>query len=328
MLKLVYPLILVISLLVISVYPAKIPNEDEGRVHHDHKLSDQDHYVDTNNDKKMEHNVDYDHDAFLGKEEAEKFKTLSPEESKERLGIIAVKIDKDLDGFITEGELSEWLKSVTKANIMRDVDKKWTDFSKVNTLDDYLKHYYGALDYWSDEEKEKRKDDYKVYLKLMERDKKKFKAADLDSDGRLNKLEFADFLHPEESIHMREIVINETIEDVDRNNDGVIDLNEYLGDIYRIKTGEDDELAKTERDNFQNYRDKNGDNVLDREEVAAWIMPTDYDHTLNEAKHLIFEADDNKDGKLTKEEVLNNFNLFVSSRATSYGQDIYEKEDL
>lgn len=61
--------------------------------------------------------------------------------------IIAVKIDKDLDGFITEGELSEWLKSVTKANIMRDVDKKWTDFSKVNTLDDYLKHYYGALDY-------------------------------------------------------------------------------------------------------------------------------------------------------------------------------------
>lgn len=119
MLKLVYPLILVISLLVISVYPAKIPNEDEGRVHHDHvknfiklmlihlikeylikeykskfifsilnikKLSDQDHYVDTNNDKKMEHNVDYDHDAFLGKEEAEKFKTLSPEESKERLG--------------------------------------------------------------------------------------------------------------------------------------------------------------------------------------------------------------------------------------------------
>lgn len=77
-------------------------------------------------------------------------------------------------------------------------------------------------------------------------------------------------------------------------NDTQYRLNNKLGDIYRIKTGEDDELAKTERDNFQNYRDKNGDNVLDREEVAAWIMPTDYDHTLNEAKHLIFEADDNK----------------------------------
>lgn len=34
----------------------------------------------------MEHNLDYDHDAFLGKEEAEKFKAMSPEESKKKLG--------------------------------------------------------------------------------------------------------------------------------------------------------------------------------------------------------------------------------------------------
>lgn len=69
-----------------------------------------------------------------------------------------------------------------------------------------------------------------MYLKLMERDKKKFKAADIDADGKLSKLgknyyfiyfcfiylfliiygiylEFADFLHPEESIQMRELVI-------------------------------------------------------------------------------------------------------------------------
>ena len=33
-----------------------------------------------------EHNYDYDHEAMLGKEEAEEFDQLSPEESKERLG--------------------------------------------------------------------------------------------------------------------------------------------------------------------------------------------------------------------------------------------------
>jgi hypothetical protein len=33
---------------------------------------------------------------------------------------------------------------------------------------------------------------------------------------------------------------------------------------------------------------------MDREEIAAWILPNDYDHTLNEAKHLIHEADENK----------------------------------
>lgn len=42
-------------------------------------LSDQPHY-------EPEHNPDYDHEAFLGKEEAEKFDQLSPEESRRRLG--------------------------------------------------------------------------------------------------------------------------------------------------------------------------------------------------------------------------------------------------
>lgn len=44
-------------------------------------LSDKDHYEEGN-----EHNAEYDHEAFLGKEEAKEFDQLSPEESKRRLG--------------------------------------------------------------------------------------------------------------------------------------------------------------------------------------------------------------------------------------------------
>ena len=43
------------------------------------RLSDVEHHVDG------EHNHQYDHEAFLGKEEAKTFDQLSPEESKERL---------------------------------------------------------------------------------------------------------------------------------------------------------------------------------------------------------------------------------------------------
>lgn len=43
------------------------------------KLSDEEHFV---ND---EHNPDYDHEAFLGEDEARTFDQLTPEESKERL---------------------------------------------------------------------------------------------------------------------------------------------------------------------------------------------------------------------------------------------------
>ena len=44
------------------------------------ELSDEDHFSDD------EHNPEYDHEAFLGKDEAKEFDDLSPEESKERLG--------------------------------------------------------------------------------------------------------------------------------------------------------------------------------------------------------------------------------------------------
>ncbi len=54
------------------------------------------------------------------------------------------------------------------------------------------------------------------------------------------------------------------------------------------------DYIKQERENFKVLRDTNNDQVMDREEVANWILPADYDHSLNEAKHLIFEADENK----------------------------------
>lgn len=34
------------------------------------------------------HNQDYDHEAFLGKEEAHEFDSLSPEESKDKLRLV------------------------------------------------------------------------------------------------------------------------------------------------------------------------------------------------------------------------------------------------
>ena len=52
--------------------------------------------------------------------------------------------------------------------------------------------------------------------------------------------------------------------------------------------------VRIERDQFKFFRDKNNDNVLDREEISNWILPYDFDHTLNEAKHLIYEADENQ----------------------------------
>jgi len=38
--------------------------------------------------------------------------------------------------------------------------------------------------------------------------------------------------------------------------------------------------------------------------MRDWVMPLNFDHADAEAKHLVHIADDNKDGKLSPEEIL------------------------
>jgi len=46
------------------------------------------------------------------------------------------------------------------------------------------------------------------YRYMMNRDKRRWARADQDGDGLLTKAEFADFLHPEEVDHMKDVVID------------------------------------------------------------------------------------------------------------------------
>ena len=55
------------------------------------------------------------------------------------------------------------------------------------------------------------------------------KGADEDKDNLLNIDEFKAFLHPEEYDHMRDIVIDEAFQDMDKNGDQLITLEEYIG---------------------------------------------------------------------------------------------------
>ena len=47
-----------------------------------------------------------------------------------------------------------------------------------------------------------------------------------------------------------------------------------------------------------------------------------------EAQHLITSADDDKDGKLSEEEIVTNHETFVGSEATDYGRALPRHEEL
>lgn len=70
---------------------------------------------------------------------------------------------------------------------------------------------------------------------------------------------------------------------------------ELCADDIQFSYGdEDDSWRERETKHFETLRDKNGDGVLNKEEVEQWLYPPNTDPCVNEAKHLIHHADVDK----------------------------------
>eukprot|EP00062_Callorhinchus_milii_P025435 gi/632986418/ref/XP_007910227.1/ PREDICTED: reticulocalbin-3 isoform X2 [Callorhinchus milii] len=292
----------------------KPTSEKKDRVHHAKDLEER-HPEETEG-------FQYDHEAFLGKETAETFDTLSTEESKKRLGKIVDRIDKNKDGFVTHEELVEWIKRTQNRFIDENVKKHWKEYDlnkddKVS-WEEYKNTTYG---YYKENEEFNDVDDKASYVKMQSRDERRFKMADKDGDLIATREEFTAFLHPEEFDYMKDVIVTETMEDIDRNGDGFVDMDEFIYDMYNPEAEEPEpEWVKTERQQFREIRDTNKDGKLDRQEVTQWILPGEYDHAESESRHLIYESDMNKDGQLNKEEFLENYTKFASSSLTDFGE--------
>ena len=297
-------------------YSAVAPKKDRVL---DHTLSD-----------KEPGSKDYDHDAFIGSEEAKAFDQLPPDESRRRLGVIAEKIDEDKNGKISEEELEKWIVFTQTRYVREDADKQFqsidTNSDDLLEWNEYMQQTYGFL---HDEDNEFRQHDSVNYTALVERDHRRWKVADVNGDGKCTLEEFRSFLHPEEFDHMRDVVAMETLDDIDKNKDGFVDVDEYLGDMYNKDGGEEEpDWLATEREHFSTFRDTNKDGKLDAKEIRMWIMPDDYNHPKAESKHLISVADDDKDGFLSKEEILEHYDSFVGSQATEWGEALNRHDEF
>ena len=67
-------------------------------------------------------------------------------------------------------------------------------------------------------------------FQMISLDKEKYERADKNKDGNLNEAEYSAFLHPYNHDHMRDLELKEILLDYDKNKDGAISFDEFLGD--------------------------------------------------------------------------------------------------
>lgn len=292
----------------------------EEAAHGSHNPIHKEHYHDG------EHDSHYDHEAILGDRQLEKeFDELEPEEAKRRLGILAKDMDKNKDGYVSKEELVDWIMNSFRKLDMEDSLEQFEECDENNdnkvTWREYLTRHHGfnINDYKDDYATEK--EAVEEFTKVLDEDKKKFDAADVDKDGALTKKEHVAFLYPADFPHMHDIELERTLEEHDKNGDGTITKEEFLADTDK----NDKELLLLEEERFGDF-DKNKDGVLDKKEITDWVLPDNNEAAVEEADHLIERSDKDKDGKLSIEEIVNNHEDFVGSQATNYGEFLPKDE--
>nr|ADD38402.1 Calumenin-A [Lepeophtheirus salmonis] len=264
---------------------------------------------------------EFDQEQFLGPDEKKEESGMSKEEATKKLEKIFVKVDVNGDGEIDKPEMTEWIMKISKKFVEKDTNISWNDHHVPEghdlTWDLFLKLYHNDNPHATED----------IHKNNLDREGKRWKAADKNKDGNLNKEEFAAFLHPEEFDYMRELLTAEAMQEMDKNKDNFIDMEEYMSDMgIDAEHKENSEWIEEEKKTFKEKRDKNQDGKMDFDELKDWIAPPHNLHASEETDHLFKESDDNKDKLLSREEVFNHHELFSSSHATDFGRE-YENHD-
>lgn len=270
-----------------------------------------------------EHNVEFDHEAIIGNvKDAQEFDSLSPEESKKRLHVLIRMMDLNSDQFIDRHELKAWILRSFKKLAEEEAADRFEEMDQDNNDQVTWKEY--LLDvYAMDDENYKKEiidfDSYDEEQKMIKDDKEMFDGADLNKDGVLNPEEFNLFQNPEEHPQMLPVVMEQTMRDKDTNRDGKIDFKEFIGETAEHH---DKEWLITEKERFDKDYDLNSDGVLAGNEVLSWIVPSNDVVATDEVDHLFVSTDEDHDDRLSYLEILNNYETFVGSEATDYGDHL------
>ncbi|XWS48594.1 hypothetical protein CRYUN_Cryun13aG0089900 [Craigia yunnanensis] len=219
------------------------------------------------------------------------------------------------DGLISAKELGAWIgqQAVDRLSYRTDKVMAWHDKNGDGAIS--FREYLPQFTEDDIDENKKRHGEAGWWME-------QFNNADVDMSGNLDFIEFKDFLHPEDSDNeeIQKWVLREKMKRMDDDHDGKLNFKEFLEYAYNIyKSYAEYEnaaaLAPTAEDKFAEL-DINKDKYLVAEElrpIFRYLYPGELFYSKYFTYYLVYEADDNKDGNLTVEEMLNHENIFYNT---------------
>ncbi|KAF3432793.1 hypothetical protein FNV43_RR23895 [Rhamnella rubrinervis] len=230
------------------------------------------------------------------------------------------------DGIVTSAELGSWITAQAVERLNYTTRK---ELASHDLNGDGLISFHEYLPQFSDADIEK---DGMAHGEAGWW-KQQFMNADVNGDGFLTFDEFKDLLHPQDSQNekIQRWLLREKIKRMDLNYDGKLNFAEFSDNAYGIyknyveyeASGAD---TPTAHDKFTEL-DVNKDKLLTVEElkpILSYLHPGELSYAKYYTNYLLYEADENKDGSLTLEEMLSHEYIFYS---TVYSDDHEDYED-
>jgi len=172
------------------------------------------------------------------------------------------KLDGNKDGKVHLQEIMAFAHEKNKAIKAKEIHGIFDEIDSTKdghlSLEEHMAEYEAEMEETDGEQREL----------LKQHETEKFKAADSDGDGKLDKHELVAFISPETHPEVFEIHVKHIFKMQDINKDGKIDKDEWDKTVRREHEHHMDENLDHDGE-FKNL-DENGDGVIDFKEMTHW----------------------------------------------------------
>lgn len=259
--------------------------------------------------------------SFLG-DYAKSVLKWEPKKLEEKLyWLVEQRLDQDGDMKLSGYELKHWMEKVYHENLQKRAMGVFFDCNKKEdhelTFTEYRTCVYSQADTPAPTDKSE------------QRMQARWRLADEDGNYRLSLEEFSVFHAPSEphNQRMHSLLVDEYIED--RDSDG--DMHLTVHELMASETEDEKRNTDWEEDIWKRFKniDTNEDGLLSHPEIEHDLFPslTASSSVDEEILHILGDADDDKDGLISYDEMLANLQVFIGTQVLQQGKILLRDHD-